>query len=782
MIGKWLLRLLVALFCFVVVVYLLVWLLSPMMVRYFANQSLSEFALSLSQQSSVRYNPFRSRLSIDTLSLQKHENQVFAIDSAVLEVDLYKLLWGEVHLKTFAISGVHLEISEETDGLTVAGFAVGSDQKSAPEKPSEEKTAAPLGLPYLLLAPRLTLEDAVIRFKNNQTSNLVEIKKLAIADLVVDQTKQQANIELLVNIARGSVALNSQLTIDNGSGKLVSRVKLDNISLSEFTPYLTEPVTENVKSVAGLFSLDLNTAIAIESNVSASHADNAPSDLSQLTPKSLRVDGMVTLNKLQVLSSRKEQVLTQWDRLTVKGIRTNLLFADIPKTFKLGIESIIFNNLSSSDVLPANADLPPLSTVKKLQLSGLNFENNRLILDKITIDGTQSNIIVGEDKAVKTLVVMADQPQQVDVRQSESTPAAVPAEDQVDSDKQSAFDFVVKTLSVSGDNIVFFRDESIQPIYERTLYIDKLLATNINSRPNERTDFSLTGRSNTYATIDLSGYAYPFSEKVNFHLEGNIKEVDLPPVSSYLQDNLGFELKSGDLDLMIHVTVTESELNGQTRLSIRGLETSEPQTPDINVLQKTTPFSLNAALNFLKDKRGNITLDVPMKGNIDNPNFGMNSLIQLIAKKAAAIQVKRYALTFVPYSNVISIAMTAGEMILRIRFEDLIYLPGQVGLEDSQQNYVQEFVALMKDKPKTQVKVCGFGVAADLKKYNGSNLTVADLTPDQTKRLRSIAQKRGEEFKEYVIKEGKIESSRILLCNPQLDLKENAKPRIEIDI
>ena len=167
-----------------------------------------------------------------------------------------------------------------------------------------------------------------------------------------------------------------------------------------------------------------------------------------------------------------------------------------------------------------------------------------------------------------------------------------------------------------------------------------------------------------------------------------------------------------------------------------------------------------------------------MKGSVDDPNFGINSLIQLIARKAAAVQVRRYALTFVPYADVVSIAMKAGEMALRVRFEDLIYLPAQIALEENQQAYMQQFIALMNDKPKLQVQVCGFGVAADLKNRDGSE----NLTDNQTKRLRAIAQKRSEEFKNYAIKKGKIESSRILLCNPQLDFEEGAKPRIEIDI
>ena len=69
MTGKLLQRFLISLFVVVIAAYLLIWLFSPLLVRHLGNQALRAFNLSLSQDSSVRYNPFLSRLSIDALSL-----------------------------------------------------------------------------------------------------------------------------------------------------------------------------------------------------------------------------------------------------------------------------------------------------------------------------------------------------------------------------------------------------------------------------------------------------------------------------------------------------------------------------------------------------------------------------------------------------------------------------------------------------------------------------------------------------------------------------------------
>lgn len=134
--------------------------------------------------------------------------------------------------------------------------------------------------------------------------------------------------------------------------------------------------------------------------------------------------------------------------------------------------------------------------------------------------------------------------------------------------------------------------------------------------------------------------------------------------------------------------------------------------------------------------------------------------------------------TFVPYANVLTVVMGAGEFLLKVRFEDLIYQKQQISLSTEQESYVQQFMQLMKDKPDTQVKVCAISTPAEIGLALDEQVTdKADIT-----RLKEIAAARAEAFKEYVIEHSDIKSARLLLCSPQIDSSKNAKPKIKISV
>jgi hypothetical protein len=310
----------------------------------------------------------------------------------------------------------------------------------------------------------------------------------------------------------------------------------------------------------------------------------------------------------------------------------------------------------------------------------------------------------------------------------------------------------------------------------------------LDSEQNNQSPFVLKARSNKYAKIDLQGYITPFTEKINFHVEGDLTELSLPAVSSYIRDSLGFELKSGHLDTKINITAKGSVLEGETLVVLRGLETSAAKNVDVGDIKQQTPIPLNLALSMLKDKRGNIKLKVPMSGSVDDPSFGAESFIILVTKKAAMLQARSYLLrSFVPYADVISIAISAGDMMLKVHFEDLVFQPAQVDIDKTQQVYIDQFIALMKEKPKAQVKVCGLAIPADITVAGSAiadnkPLNSPGLSGAHESMLRSIAKQREENFKAYVVTKGEIASSRLLLCNPEVDLAEGALPRIKISI
>jgi len=50
------------------------------------------------------------------------------------------------------------------------------------------------------------------------------------------------------------------------------------------------------------------------------------------------------------------------------------------------------------------------------------------------------------------------------------------------------------------------------------------------------------------------------------------------------------------------------------------------------------------------------------------------------------------------------------------------------------------------------------------------------------KRLLDLGEQRENAFKDHLVEQGNISSSRILLCKPQIDSSKGATPRIEISV
>ena len=246
-----------------------------------------------------------------------------------------------------------------------------------------------------------------------------------------------------------------------------------------------------------------------------------------------------------------------------------------------------------------------------------------------------------------------------------------------------------------------------------------------------------------------------------------------------MKDSTGLEVKTGQLNTALDVTLKGEELDGNVVVLLQALETGLVDSEEAGNLIDQGALPLNMALGMLKDGDGNVELDVPLSGSTSDPEFGMSSIVTLITKKAIMSATQDYLLTtFVPYANIVSIAITAGEFALKLRFDDLEYQEKQIEPNDSQSAYLKDFISLMQDKQDTRVTICAISTPADIGLSAGKTVTdKADI-----KRLLDVGEQREHAFKDYLIEEGKIESSRILLCKPQIDSDEGAKPRIAISV
>lgn len=809
---------------FILIFYGLVWLFSPVLTRYFLADVLHQQELRLVKGSHLRYNPFLSRVTLADFAIEQSGSPVFSVDEAELDLSLYRLLWRTVYVDTFSFDGVFLSVVSDQDSMVVAGFPLSSnDEESDTPSETENKTtdASEGGNDLLssldIVLPELRIKASEILFQRDGNTYPLILDDVVLQDVAVSQRAQVADVSLQAKFLGGDITISADLNVGGENDVLRSEIKIQGLALKNIKPMLPA----SVNAIAGKLSVDVSPEIHWTDTHMIVGSDESTFSVVGLLYQDEAYDLRLKENNLQLastaltidggaLSDLRGSAKLRATSLSVQGRSdgaTYLAFddlnmmnvdfssqGDIATSLNVAIQGVVMESLLVSHVASAESDnaLPPLFQAKNVALDVAEYSSGdtasgagALSLGTLSFGGVESHVIAAPEKGIATLVALPSATaaaQENSVSENDQTVTSVTSpvstDENIVKENKNPMHIRMQQLAIRGENMVHLRDENVSPVYERVFHIDEFELNTIDNQDAALSPFHFVGRSNDYAKINLKGGVSPFTPGVNLMIDGNINEVSLPSVSPYMKDSLGFVFNSGQLDTRIDVKIKDSDIKGDLVLRMRGIDMTA-NSAKRGSLADTSAVPLNVALGMLKDSRGNIKLKVPLSGSVDDPSFGLNSFLMLVTKKAIASQAKSYLMqTFVPYASVVSVAITAGEFALKLRFDDLPYAPEQVDIAEAQEKYVTEFIQLMKDKEKTQVKVCGVATPEDVGEPAGSDVDAAE----KVQALLTIAQRRAERFKEHVVTKGELASSRILLCQPKVDYTKTAVPHIAISL
>lgn len=791
---------------------LLTWLTSPMIARWQINEQLNIHNKKLSDESSIRVNPFLLSLVIHNLKLQdlQSANAHLTLDSAEIDIGFWGLFSKELEIEVFKLDQLNIDIVRSDNNLTVAGFLITNDQSHPKAITSDtedskhsikEESDQPPGQPWQVIADSILLSDLNLNIQNLSHQHLVSFDLLKLSEIIVDEQRQSASLEIEAKIDQGVLGLQATLNNQHSSGDLTLDLEFENFHLQDIA-YLAQ---EQLQELNGIISLQAAQKISYQgSNVRismplasleiASLATKLPG--LQLTNQNLKV----SLSNFNINSEANQppqlagqfnianQNLNLTTDITGKNIfglekltlNQGVLKLVDSKTPALKLETIQLDNISiSEDLTDEEAKYPALAKIQGILLSELDFNGQHLDLKKISISKMESQLILDKNKQLANLILPnLDNTNSESDKERNETPQVTAAESN-EITESNPFTFALADFSISDNSQLTFSDRSVTPNFAQTISISEISAKNIDNRKaNNVIDFKVGFKTDAYAASELVGSVKPFAEKLNLNLTSKVREFSLPKVSPYMKEAMGFEMLSGQFDNDIEVIIEDDIIKGESKLVVRGLELSAADEAEVNSLKDQTALPLNSALSMLKDDKGNLELEIPLSGDVSSPEFGVNSFIALVTKKAVMAAAESYLIeTFVPYANVLSVVRIAGEYMLKIDFEDLEFSPQAISIAESQHQFVNEFIALMKKEADTQVKVCAIATSSDLPDIS------ANFEDSQyMQQLTKISQDRGQAFKAWVVEKGQIESNRLLLCQPQIDQAKDSKPRIEFEV
>lgn len=790
--------------------YLSVWLFSPWAANYYLDQYLESQGLSLGDDTSIRYNPFRSRIEVNSLHINNADDErISELSFFSVELDLHQLIFDDIYIPQIVIKGLDFSIRKQENDLVVAGLSLSQFKNNTPiEEPSEidDKKSNNVnedeGLAFLnrLVMPTLILEESNIDFYKDQTRHRLKLHSIKINDLFATSRKQTVGVSILGELDGGPIDINMSADLINQQGGVEFDLNISNIDVERFSSFLPKDIDSfiGVLSYKGKHSLKIegeSIVLNVETGrFSGANVDLGKDDVHLLigeqeinidglsvvlekdkTPK-VRGDGSIIIYDVTLYHKDKEMILAAIKQLTL-GSMTLLNDEQGVQRVTVGKIDLVdsFFSDNKADTIPALAKFN-LLTIQDVDLSQYGIE-----LGDISLVGLVANAELDENKKLKNLLTISSINND-DAALDESTVATTTdvQTDDVQSNEavKAKSDFYIKLNSFSLANTadLFFIDRSVNPVYRQSIAINKLMAGPFDTEnPNQESVITLAGTSDRHAKFSFVTTAQPFLEKPSYKVVGNFKEFSLPALSSYIKQAIQYEIESGQLDLDVDVQLVGTAVDGEVQVMLRGIELASVDDFEVSSINDQISVPLNMALGMLKDSDGNVELSLPITGDTRSPSFGLSGFVTLLAKRATMLGARDYLVTtFVPYAQVVNIVVLAGSYALKVRINDLPYNPGDVDLQPEQQAFLQQFSALLKDSDDTHVKLCAIATAKDIGKEAGSDLS----SPEDRVRLNEISSQRVNIFKDYMIEEENIPSARLLLCTPQIDSSFGAISRL----
>jgi len=270
---------------------------------------------------------------------------------------------------------------------------------------------------------------------------------------------------------------------------------------------------------------------------------------------------------------------------------------------------------------------------------------------------------------------------------------AEPAPAQAPPPKKGAPPIVsIKTVKLLRGSATFV-DESIRPTVRTGIHDLTGTIKGLSSKQLAKADVELTGRMDKVAPLKISGAINPLTENTFTDLLIKFENVDLTTAAPYSGKYAGYPISKGKLFLDLRYKVSKKQLEAENKVAIDQLTFGEKtDSPDATSL----PVPLAVAL--LKDRNGRIDIDLPIRGDLNDPDFKygkvvISTLLNLLTKMVTS-----------PFALVGKLIPGGGSGEELQYFE---FAPGSAIASDEDLKKVDALVKALAERPGLRLEITG---------------------------------------------------------------------------
>jgi len=149
----------------------------------------------------------------------------------------------------------------------------------------------------------------------------------------------------------------------------------------------------------------------------------------------------------------------------------------------------------------------------------------------------------------------------------------------------------------------------------------------LNSDLTTQASVDLRGKLRNQSPLLIEGVVNPLAEDLFLDLKFSFNDIEMSPMSPYSGTYLGYMIEKGKLNLALEYLVEEGALQASNQVFLDQFTFGEPVESD-----KASGLPVKLAVALLKDGNGEIHLDIPVSGELDDPEFSIAGVVWTIIK------------------------------------------------------------------------------------------------------------------------------------------------------
>ena len=351
---------------------------------------------------------------------------------------------------------------------------------------------------------------------------------------------------------------------------------------------------------------------------------------------------------------------------------------------------------------------------QRLVLEGVNYQHgDSLSIDKVNLLQPYARFMINDDRTTNIDDLLIPQP-----ADSGAKSAAKPAS------KDKPLGIRIGQIAIN-DGSANFADFSLTPNFATAIQQLNGQIGTIDSRQAKPASVDIKGKVDRYAPVTIKGSVNPFDPMAALDIATSFKRVELTNLTPYSGKFAGFRIRKGRLNLDLHYVITKGQLKAENKVVVEQLQLGEKVDSTDAV-----DLPIRLAIALLKDSDGKITIELPVTGDLNNPQFSVMPIVwqtlrNLVVRAATA-----------PFKFIGGLVTGGGSEDLG----NVSFGPGSSELNKDAEGALNTLAKALKERPALRLEIEGTAAASS----DGPLLAAQRLEREYQYNYYKMLQRRGD--------------------------------------